>query len=222
MFELEVILWLCAAFALSFVINLVPAFMPSTWMILACFYIRFDLPLLPLTIGGALASALGRLMLARGSTWFKHRFLHGRESGLHELGGFLNEHRNVLAGTVFLYALTPLPTNNLFIAAGMVEVNMVQVLLGFAASRILANTFWVWTTNSAFEHIGELFKGAVGSWAAIVLELMGVVSVALLYFLPWEKWFTAYVRRRTGSVTVTAPHAASAANPAGDEDPPPS
>jgi len=206
---LDTVLWLTAAFALSFLINLAPAFMPSTWMILAFFYIRFDLPLLPLTIGGAIASAVGRLCLAMGSAAFKRRFLRSRQAGLNELGAFLDDHRNVVGMTVFLYALTPLPTNNLFIAAGMVEVSMMRVLAGFIASRILANTFWVWTTNRAFEHLGDLFKGAFGNWVAVLLEVGGVTSILLLYVLPWERWFARYIRR--------TPRAAASPQPSDSE-----
>lgn len=206
--------WFAAALALSFIINLVPAFMPSTWMILAFFYIKFDLPLVPLTIGGALASALGRYLLARASTLFKRRFLQGRQADMEELGEFLNEHRNYMALTVFVYALTPLPTNNLFIAAGMVEASMTQVLIGFISSRALANTFWVWATHRTFQHLGALFKGAAGSWLSVLLELLGVTSVILLYFLPWERWLGRYLRRRP------LPPAALPAGAAGHVDAP--
>ncbi len=221
---LEATGWFAAAFALSFIINLVPAFMPSTWMILAFFYIKFDLPLVPLTIGGAIASALGRYLLAKASTLFKRRFLRGRQGDMEELGEFLNEHRNYMALTVFVYALTPLPTNNLFIAAGMVEASMTQVLAGFITSRVLANTFWVWATHRTFQHLGDLFRGAAGSWLSVLLELMGVTSVILLYFLPWERWLSRYLRRRPlQTAAATGPPAsleASTAAPDGRPDPP--
>ena len=90
---LEAILLICAAMALAFAINLAPAFMPSTWMVMAFFYIRFDLPLLVLTLGSAIASALGRMVLAWGSHAFSGRFMPGQRQDLDELGAFLDEHR---------------------------------------------------------------------------------------------------------------------------------
>src|SRR5256885_13701600 len=115
----ETILLICAAMALAFAINLVPAFMPSTWMVMAFFYIKFGLPLLILTIGGAIASALGRILLAKASTLFKRRFMRSRESDLDELGEFLNERRTYVGPAGFADSLTPLPTNNLFLPAGL-------------------------------------------------------------------------------------------------------
>ena len=188
-------LWLCAALALVFLINLVPAFMPSSWMVLAFFYIKFGLPLLALAVGGTILSGLGRLVLARASLILKRRFLKGKESDLDELGGFLNDHRNYVGLTVFLYTLSPLPTNNLFIAAGMVEVNMARVMLGFWVGRIPANTLLVWTTGKVFNSLGSLFTGVYGDWAAIGLQLASLGSIVLLYRLPWARWLRRYMER---------------------------
>jgi len=192
---LDAILLIVAAMALAFVINLVPAFMPSTWMVMAFFYIRFDLPLLVLTLGSAVASALGRMVLAWGSHAFSRRFLPGQRADLDELGAFLDDHRHVVGPAVFLYALSPLPTNNLFIAAGMTGVNMTAVVAGFIASRMIANTFWVWTTNKAFDSLGTLFTDAITGPLGITLEIVGLIAVVLTFRLPWARWLRRATRR---------------------------
>jgi hypothetical protein len=194
---LEAILLICAAMALAFVINLVPAFMPSTWMVMAFFYIRFDLPLLALTIGSAVASALGRVVLAWGSRALSRRFMPGERQDLDELGAFLNEHRNVVGPAVFLYALSPLPTNNLFIAAGMTGVSMTAVVIGFVASRMIANTFWVWTTHKAFDSLGSLFTDAITGPLGITLEIAGLIAVVSTFRLPWARWLRRATHRRS-------------------------
>ena len=191
----EAALWICAALALSFIINLVPAFMPSTWMVLAFFYIKFDLPLLLLTIPGAIVSGLGRLLLAKGSAYFKRRFLKGEAKNLEELGSFLEERRNYVGVATFVYTLTPFPTNSLFIAAGITEVSMARVLIGFVCARILANTFWVWTTHQVFDSLGELFGATFGNWIAIVLQVASVSSVVLLFMVPWGRWLRRFASR---------------------------
>lgn len=190
----EAVLLILAAMALAFIINLVPAFMPSTWMVMAFFYIEFDLPLLALTVGSAFASAAGRLVLAKASTAFTRRFARREQSDLRELGGFLDEHRRYVGPAVFAYALTPLPTNNLFIAAGMVEVDLAGVLAGFVAARVLANTFWVWTTDRVFNSLGDLFTSALTGPAGITLQVLGLASVVLLFKVPWARW----LRRAAG------------------------
>jgi hypothetical protein len=197
----ETVLWLLAAFALVFLINLVPAFMPSSWMVLAFFYIKFDLPLLVLTIGGAIVSGFGRLALAKGSAEFRRRFMRGKEPDLRRLGAYLDEHRRFAAPATFVYTLTPFPTNNLFIAAGMVGVNLRWVLAGFWAGRILADTFWVWTTHRVFNSIGDVFSETVGGRVAIGLQSASLLSVFLLYQLPWGRWLQRFTGRHgTGVV----------------------
>jgi hypothetical protein len=52
------------AFAVIFGINLLPAFGPPTWAVLVFFKLNRDLAAVPLVLGGALAAASGRFVLA--------------------------------------------------------------------------------------------------------------------------------------------------------------
>lgn len=208
---LETVLWLLAAFALVFLINLMPAFMPSSWMVLAFFYIKFDLPLLILTIGGAIVSGFGRLALAKGSAEFRRRFMHGKEQDLRRLGTFLDDHRRYVAPATFAYTLTPFPTNNLFIAAGMAGVNLRWVLAGFWAGRILADTFWVWTTHRVFNSLSDVLSRGVSGRVAIGLQIASLGSVFLLYQLPWGRWLRRFADRH-GPGGTRAPEGPGAAH----------
>ena len=195
---METALLILAAFVLIFIINLVPAFMPASWMVMSFFYIQFDLPLLVLTVGGAIVSGFGRLVLAKESTLVKRRFMRNKAEDLDQLGAFLEERRGWLIPTVFAYCLLPLPTNNLFVAAGLAEVRLTFVLIGFWAARIPADTFFVWTTDQVFNSLGDVFRGAFGSWLAIGLQLLGVTSILLLYWLPWARWLRRWTLSRSG------------------------
>jgi hypothetical protein len=197
----EDVLWTLACWAIVFLINLVPAFMPSSWMVMAFFYIRFDLPLLPLTIGGALVSGLGRLLLARGSGWFSTRFMPSKQGDLQFLGRYLERYRRAAAPATFVYTLSPLPTNNLFIAAGMVGMNMFWVLMGFWAGRIIADTFWVWTTERVFSSLEDVFTGAFSSPLAIALQIASAAVLVVLYLLPWSRWLRRIIERRANGAT---------------------
>lgn len=189
----ETILLLLAAFAVIFVINLVPAFMPSSWMVMSFFYIQYDLPLLPLTLIGALVSGCGRYCLARESTWLKRTFMRKQARDLDELGAFLETRKQWLTPTVAAYSLTPLPTNTLFVAAGLAEVNLFWVLIGFWSARMVADTFFVWTTDRVFNSLGDVFSGIYGNWLGIVIQLLSVTSIVLLYMLPWARWLRRWM-----------------------------
>lgn len=196
---------LCGAYAIAFAINLSPAFMPSTWMVLAFFRIEFGLPILPLTLGGALFSGLGRIALARGSTMFKRGFLK-RDAELDEIKGYLDERRNYVGLATMLYCLLPLPTNNLFIAAGMIEVKMVRVMAGFWAGRVIADTFYVWTTDQAFGSFGSVFEDFYEDWTVVLVQTVSLTGALLLLLLPWPRWILRAFRRRDGGAPGAMRH----------------
>src|SRR5438128_701268 len=100
--QVENVGWFAAAMAIIFLINLSPGFMPSSWMVMAFFYIQFGLPLVPLCIAGALVSGLGRLCLAKGSDWVTQRFFPKKKEDLQSLGGYLERKRGLVAGFVFV------------------------------------------------------------------------------------------------------------------------
>src|SRR5438552_15939412 len=146
--------------------------MPSTWMVLAFFHIQFDLPILPLTLGGALFSGLGRIVLARGSSLYT-RYLRKRDKELDEIKTYLDRRRNQVGLATFLYCLLPLPTNSLFVAAGMIEVSMLRVMIGFWAGRAIADTFYVWSTSKAFANFGRVLVAYYQDWQEVALQVLG-------------------------------------------------
>jgi hypothetical protein len=190
--------WFAAALGIIFLINLSPGFMPSSWMVMAFFHIKFGLPLVPLCVAGALVSGAGPLCLAKGSDWITERFFPKKKEDLRTLGEYLERRRGLIVGFVTVYSLLPLPTNNLFLAAGMTRVNLAYVLGGFYAARIPADLFWVWTTNATFRGLDDVFAKS-GNIIAIVLQTGALLSVGLLYFLPWGKWLKRYIEKHDDS-----------------------
>jgi len=196
--------WFLIAMVVVFLINLSPGFMPSTWMVLAFFYIKFGLPLIPLALCGAIVSGFGRYFLARGSGWVTRTFFKRKEEELRTLGEYLEHKKGLVSGFVFAYSLLPLPTNNLFLAAGMTRINMAWVLAGFWLARLPADLLWIWTTNATFSNMQEVF-GKSANLLAIVLQAGALLSVALLYFLPWGKWLKHYIDGHGGGTGTKEP-----------------
>src|SRR5690349_20886100 len=93
---LTAVVWFIAALGLTFAINLVPGFMPSTWMVLAFFNVKFHLPLLPLAVCGAIVSGFGRAGLYAGSQFLTRKVFKKKRDKLLALGDYLRKHENVL------------------------------------------------------------------------------------------------------------------------------
>jgi hypothetical protein len=192
---MEDIGWLLLAWGIAFVINLFPAFMPTTWMVLAFFRVQFGLPILPLTIGGAFFSGLGRIGLARGTGMLHRRFFR-RDENLEEMKTYLDERREYVGVATFGYCLLPLPTNNLFVAAGVVGVNMARVMLGFWIGRSIADTFYVWTTDQVFSSLRDVFEEFYSDWLVLAIQLLSLLGAMLLIAVPWPRWVLGRLNRR--------------------------
>jgi hypothetical protein len=189
--------FLVAAWLIVLVVNIAPAFMPPTWAVLATFHIaRPEIPLLPLTIGGAAMSALGRSRLAVLSR-AGGRLLpeHDRENA-EALGAFFQRHQRVGLALLFLYCLGPLPSNALFIAAGLGRVRLGVVTVTFFLSRAIADSFWVWGVGRASGSLSRTFEQYLTSWQAILLQLATIAAVLLVLRLPWTRWLASATSSR--------------------------
>jgi hypothetical protein len=110
------------ALACIFGVNLLPAFGPPTWALLVFFRFNSDLALVPLVLGGAIAAAPGRLVLAHGARALRSRFSRRRLERLAAARSALTADRRRAAGGLALFAVSPIPSAQLFVAAGLLAV----------------------------------------------------------------------------------------------------
>lgn len=182
------LLSLLFAWGIALVINLVPAFMPPTWSVLAIFHVLSRPPLLLLTAGGAAASALGRVGLALLSRRFRDLLPESDRRNAEALSGFVNRHHRWREAIVFGYCLGPFPSNAIFIAAGVGRMPLLPVTVAFFLSRAIADTLWVWAAGKVSANVGGLFVTQVTDWKAIAVQVAALVVVVLFFRLPWAKW----------------------------------
>lgn len=182
------ILWLLAAWAVALIVNLVPAFMPPTWSVLTIFKITAGLPLLPLTLGGVAMAALGRVALALLSRRYGEKLPRTDRENAEALGAFVNTHERWREVIVFGYCLAPLPSNPLFIAAGVGDVPLLPVTLAYFCARAIVDTLYVWSVERVSKSAGGLFLDQLTSWKSLAVQVVSVILLALVFRLPWAKW----------------------------------
>ena len=105
-------------------VNLLPAFGPPTWAVLVFFKLNSDLATVPLVLGGAAAAASGRLLLAHGARRSRGRFSERRLERLSAARRALTGDRRRAVGGLALFALSPVPSAQLFVAAGLLDVRL--------------------------------------------------------------------------------------------------
>ncbi|MEZ4565366.1 MAG: hypothetical protein R2853_21825 [Thermomicrobiales bacterium] len=163
--------WL-AVWGLAVVLNSVPAFMPPTWAVLTDFHLYHALPIVPLAIVGVPGSTAGRALLALGSRAFGARFVPASwRANIEGLVETLQGQPTLANSTLLLFTLGPLPSNQLFIAAGLARAPLAPMLLVFGVARCVSYVLWVSAANSVDRSLREAPGPRTGRWQVVVVQL---------------------------------------------------
>jgi hypothetical protein len=198
---------LLLTFGLVFVVNLMPAFGPPTWIVLAFLKIRYDVPSVPLVVVGASASAAGRYTLARGAHAFRRYLPQAKREGLELLGRRLEAEPALSAGMLGTFLLSPLPSAQLFIAAGLAEVRLGRLTAVFFAGRLVTYSIYVAGTVVAVDQFGDVLQRGLYSPYGIALQLLMVAGLVAMVRIDWPaafERFDAWRRRRKGDPPAPA------------------
>jgi hypothetical protein len=171
---------LAIALGVVFAVNLLPAFGPPTWAVLVFFSLDFDLPAVPLVIGGALAAASGRFLLASATRRLRPRLSQARLAHLRRVEEALSANRLRSAAGLGLFALSPLPSGQLFVAAGLMTVPLLPLTAAFFAGRLISYSIYVGVATVAEHSLGTLALDALTSPLGMALQIAMLVGLALL------------------------------------------
>jgi membrane protein YqaA with SNARE-associated domain len=173
------------AFAVVFAVNLLPAFGPPTWSVLVFFRLNSDLAAIPLVLGGALAAASGRYVLASAARRFRSRLPAERREHLAAAEEALVGSRGKAAAGLGLFALSPVPSAQLFIAAGLLTVPLLPLTAAFFAGRLVSYSIYVGVASLAKESFGDTLTEAFTSPLGIALQLGMLGMLVLLLRVDW-------------------------------------
>lgn len=166
--------------AVVFGVNLLPAFGPPTWTVLVFFSLDFDLPAVPLVAGGALAAASGRFLLASGARRLRPRFSAARLERLDRAQTALTANRGRAAAWLGLFAISPLPSGQLFVAAGLMTVPLAPLTAAFFAGRLVSYSIYVSVASIAERNLGSVALASLTSPVGIALQLAMLAGLAVL------------------------------------------
>ena len=174
------------AVAVVFAINLMPAFGPPTWAVLVFFRFRYpEVPAAGLIVGGAIAAAAGRLLLALVFRAFGTKLPPKRQESLQVLGHALGEHRAGLLASFALFATAPLPSAQMFEAAGLARVRLRPLLTAFCLGRLVSYSIYVGAASAGHDSLSHLFDKGLFSPEAIATQLVGVAVLLAIVFIDW-------------------------------------
>jgi membrane protein YqaA with SNARE-associated domain len=180
---------LALLFLIVFAIHLAPAFTPPTWPVIALYAVNTSLPMPLLVVTAAIAAVLGRYVLARATRIFEHRFPARLRKNL-DAAGELVERRpaNRLIG-LLLFVFAPVPSAQLFEAAGLIGVPLWPCTLAFFVGRLGYYTLYAFTARQlSASSLLDDFRDQLTSPLGIAVQLLVIVGLILLMRVDWTRW----------------------------------
>ncbi|EIF32088.1 hypothetical protein BCh11DRAFT_07666 [Burkholderia sp. Ch1-1] len=169
-------------FAAILLLNVIPAFAPPTWMAMS--WIGFNQPdqnPFLLAVIAACAATMGRLILARCSTWLVrgHLMREADRQNIDVVKAWLEKRKAVTAGALLLYAFSPFPSNYLFIAYGLTRLRLWLIGVPFFFGRLASYAVWTHFAQVAHSYLDpelDLEGGYLGAYFVLTqLALLGLV-----------------------------------------------
>lgn len=178
-------------FVVVFGVNLMPAFGPPSWALLVFFKLKYELPLVPLVALGAIAAASGRLLLAHAAQHLRDRLPGAHRADLDALRDVAQRNRTSSIGALALFALSPVPSAQLFIAAGLTGVRLFQLTMAFFAGRLVSYTIYATVASQVASQFRDVIEKGFSSPVSIALQVVMLGLVVALVFVPWKRLLTA-------------------------------
>jgi len=172
-------------FLLLIGINAAPILMPPTWIVLSSFF-ALDSSLDPLLLAlvGATGATIGRLILKNLSSFFRRFVGKEQKSNLDAIGNFLNRKKFGYILTSFLFAATPLPSNMLFVAYGMMRAKSIGLYFGFWVGRLLSYYIMITISSVVLTPFLELFEDKI--IGILVADVVGIGVVVIFTCINWQ------------------------------------
>jgi membrane protein YqaA with SNARE-associated domain len=175
-------------FLIVFGIHLMPAFTPPTWPIIVLYSLNSALPMPMIVVTAAAAAALGRYLLARASRHIAHRLPQRIQRNLEVAREALERRRGNRLLELGVFALSPVPSAQLFEAAGIARLRLLPLTLAFFVGRAGFYSAYAITARQVREtSLGEALGEGFTNPFALAVQLVVIVLLILLIRLDWAK-----------------------------------
>lgn len=184
-------------FAVVLAINLLPALGPPTWSVIVVYGVNSDLEIAPMVMVAAAAAALGRFLLALMFRALGDKVPARWRSNLASARAALESHRKAGLALLALFALSPLPSAQLFEAAGLARLRLVPFTLAFFSGRIVSYAIYASGAHALrADNLSDVFGEALRSPLGIGLLAIAIGGLILLARIDWSRFAATGDRAR--------------------------
>jgi uncharacterized membrane protein YdjX (TVP38/TMEM64 family) len=155
--------------------------------VLVAIRLNSHLDAVPLVLIGALAAASGRFVLAQGSRHFRGRLSESRKKSLEAVEERLVGSRGKTFVALGLFALSPVPSAQLFVAAGLMTMPLLPLTAAFFTGRLVSYSIYVAAASLARHSLGSVLLDSLKSPVGIAIQVVALAAVVLLVRVDWAK-----------------------------------
>jgi membrane protein YqaA with SNARE-associated domain len=170
---------------LVLIINLAPIFGPPTWAVVLFYRLNTSMNSVAMIIIAVLCAALGRYLLASAFKKMRNRLKPQYLENLSAALRFLDRGRKSRAIYFAITAFSPLPSAQIFEAAGLMGVRLLPLMGAFAFGRTVTYTLYSLGAGSVKgTNIGGVLLDGIKSPWGIALQ---IASLAAIYYITVRK-----------------------------------
>lgn len=185
--------------AIVFALNLIPAFGPPTWAILVLVKFNWGLNVPAAVLIGATAAAGGRYLLARATRTLRPHLSQRRQESLIAAQAVVTRHRVGSWMGLALFALSPLPSAQLFEAAGIMTLRLAPLTAAFFVGRLVSYSLYMGAATAVQGSVASLVTSDLKSPTSIAVQvalIAGLVGLTMINPALVRRLATIRLRRR--------------------------
>lgn len=156
------------------------------WSVLVFAKFRWDLNPVLLVLIGATVSAFGRYAIARGASKLQRYVPKRAQDNLEAAHALLQGHRRGIFALLAVFVISPLPSGQLFFAAGLLRMQLWLITTAYFFGRIVSYSLYVGAATVAEYSAGDILQKIWGEPWVIVLQVLLAVGIVALPFIPWK------------------------------------
>jgi uncharacterized membrane protein YdjX (TVP38/TMEM64 family) len=177
-----------------FAVSLIPVFGPPSWILVMFYTHAYHLALIPTVLLAAFSTAFGRYVLALIFRYARNWLPAKALTNLDAAKSTIRKNRGGVWAITGLFVLSPLPSAQLFEAAGLLEVKLLPLTAAFMAGRLVTYSIYVSSANFTISNVKNIWSQGYLSPTSIVLQILMLTLVIALFRY---KKIVAFVRRHS-------------------------
>ncbi|MGN2637955.1 hypothetical protein ACTD5D_17505 [Nocardia takedensis] len=185
--------------AVVFAVGLLPAFGPPSAVVVVLLALNWRLEPVAVVALGAVASGAGRCVLALATRRVGDHLDPRRRAGLAAATHYVTGHVGRSAAGLALFVVSPVPSAQLFEAAGLMGVRLLPVTAAHIVGRLISYSFYIAAVSVAERNLGAAFLDPLTSPVGVVIQVGFLAALVLLVRVDWIAHLPPAARRPSGS-----------------------